>query len=339
MHAAGLEAGSGRPGGRAAARSKRRVGGVLCSRGLRPHPQPPLRREGAFDTSGRGGEGVEKLRRRGPQAPASFKPHPGCRLTPSWGGTHGPGGPLGGAPRRRWDSVREGKGWGWRTTAPAWQETDARVVARRLVDIGEGEAFSVREAFGLTPSPLSAAKVPSTQPSVAERGWENEGGGAQGPASFKPHPGCGLTPSWGGTHGPGEPLGGAPRRALGQCPRGQGVAVQDHRSRLAGNGRPGGRALARSKRRVGGVLCSRGFRPHPRAPLRRGGAFDTAIRGGEGVGKRRRRGPKPPPPLAPTPPSAGSRSQGVHGPPFWVFVGQGYTHRGDGGLGKTIKQP
>jgi hypothetical protein len=36
------------------------------------------------------------------------------------------------------------------------------------------KSFALCEAFGLTPCPLSAAKVPSTQPSVAERG-EGEG--------------------------------------------------------------------------------------------------------------------------------------------------------------------
>ncbi len=35
------------------------------------------------------------------------------------------------------------------------------------------KSFALCDAFGLTPSPLSAAKVPLTQEAVAERGWKS----------------------------------------------------------------------------------------------------------------------------------------------------------------------
>jgi hypothetical protein len=51
--------------------------------GLRPHPLPPLRGEGAFVTAGRGGEGVEELKEAGVlRPPASLKTSPLPRPNP-----------------------------------------------------------------------------------------------------------------------------------------------------------------------------------------------------------------------------------------------------------------
>ena len=111
------------------------------------------------------------------------------------------------------------------------------------------KSFAFGEAVDLTPCPspwipsaregLSAVRLPSTQPSVAERGRNSRGRGAEGPPPpSKPHPSPGLTPSCGGSHSPGEAL---RSPALRCAQRGASVATG-----CCARARGGGESLAHS---------------------------------------------------------------------------------------------